>query len=52
VFTFLTDTPMVIAVIYLDAKAAKDPKGPQVTITRAAWPGVIGSAMPVSIPQR
>jgi hypothetical protein len=52
VFTFLTDTPLVIAVIYLDAKAAKDPKGPQVTITRASWTGVLGSAMPVSIPQK
>ncbi|HZZ88415.1 MAG TPA: hypothetical protein VFE13_08770 [Caulobacteraceae bacterium] len=52
VFRFLTDTPLTIAVIYLDAKAAKDPKGPQVTIARASWTGVLGSAMPVSVPQR
>jgi hypothetical protein len=51
VFTLLTDTPLAIAVIYLDAKAEKDPKGPQVTVTRAPWTGVLGGAMPVSIKQ-
>jgi len=50
VFTLLTDTPLAITAVYLDAKATKDPGGPVVTVTRAPWTGVLG-AIPVSVKQ-
>ena len=50
VFTFITDTPLAITVVYLDAKATKDPGGPRVTVTREPWIGVLNAA-PISVKQ-
>jgi len=50
VFTILTDAPLAITAVYLDAKATKDPGGPVVTVSRAPWTGVLGS-IPVSMKQ-
>jgi len=43
--TLLTDTPLTVKVIYADAAATKDPKGPAVTIRPLPWTGVL-SAQP------
>jgi hypothetical protein len=51
VFTVVTDAPLAITVIYLDAKASKDPAGPQVTVTREPWTGVL-NAQPISVKQQ
>ena len=50
VFTILTDAPLAITAVYLDAKATKDPSGPVLAVTRAPWTGVLG-AIPVSVKQ-
>jgi hypothetical protein len=51
VLTIVTDAPLTITVIYLDAKAVKDPAGPQVTVTREPWTGVL-NAEPISVKQQ
>ena len=51
VFTVVTDAPLAITVVYLDAKAAKEPAGPQVTVTREPWTGVL-NAQPISVKQQ
>jgi hypothetical protein len=50
VFTIVTDRPLALTVVYLDAKAAKDPAGPTITVTREPWAGVL-NALPVSVKQ-
>jgi hypothetical protein len=50
VFTIVTDAPLAITVVYLDTKAAKDPKGPLVSVTREPWTGVL-NALPISVKQ-
>ena len=50
VFTIVTDRPLALTVVYLDAKAVKDPTGPTVTVTREPWAGVL-NALPVSVKQ-
>lgn len=50
VFTIVTDRPLAVTVVYLDAKAVKDPGGPTVTVTREPWAGVL-NALPVSVKQ-
>jgi hypothetical protein len=49
-FTIVTDAPLTISAVYADAKAAKDPAGPLVTLTREPWSGALG-AIPVSVKQ-
>jgi hypothetical protein len=49
-FTIVTDAPLTINAVYLDAKAVKDPAGPAVAVTREPWSGVLG-AIPVSVKQ-
>ncbi|HEY2706785.1 MAG TPA: hypothetical protein VGI95_01920 [Caulobacteraceae bacterium] len=49
-FTILTDTPITITALYVDAKATKDPGGPQLTVSRQPWGGVI-SGNPISVTQ-
>jgi hypothetical protein len=51
VLTIVTDAPLAITVVYLDGKAAKDPAGPQVTVTREPWTGVL-NAQPISVKQQ
>jgi hypothetical protein len=41
--TLLTDTPVAVKVIYADAQATKDPKGPVVTIRPLPWTGVLAA---------
>ena len=41
----MTDTPLVVRVLYADQKATKDPKGPVVSIRPLPWNGVL-SAQP------
>jgi hypothetical protein len=48
--TILTDTPIAITALYADAKATKDPQGPQLTVLRQPWPGAFGGG-PVSVNQ-
>jgi hypothetical protein len=50
VFTIVTDQPLALTVVYLDAKATKDPAGPTITVTREPWAGVL-NALPVSVKQ-
>lgn len=50
VFTIVTDEPLVVAVIYIDAKATKDPAGPTLQIYPQPWTGAL-SALPVEIKQ-
>jgi hypothetical protein len=50
VFTIVTDAPLTVTAIYLDAKATKDPKGPELTLTREPWSGVL-DALPLSVKQ-
>jgi hypothetical protein len=50
VFTIVTDRPLALSVVYLDAKATKDPAGPTITVTREPWAGVL-NALPVSVKQ-
>jgi len=50
VFTIVTDAPLAITVVYLDAKATKDPAGPRVTVTPEPWTGVL-NALPISVKQ-
>jgi hypothetical protein len=50
VFTIVTDRPLALTVVYLDAKAVKDPAGPTITVTREPWAGVL-NALPVSVKQ-
>ena len=42
-FTFVTDAPVTVQVIYRDVKATKDPKGPQVSVRRQPWTGVLSA---------
>jgi hypothetical protein len=39
----LTDKPLVVRVIYQDTHAIKDPRGPQLSIRRQPWEGVLTS---------
>ena len=39
----LTDQPLVVRVIYQDVHATKDPKGPELSIRRQPWEGVLNS---------
>jgi hypothetical protein len=41
--TVLTDTPLNVRVVYADAQASKDPRGPVVTIRPLPWIGVLAS---------
>jgi hypothetical protein len=41
VVNVLTDQPLAVNVLYRDANAAKDPKGPVLTVTPIAWNGVV-----------
>jgi hypothetical protein len=41
--TILTDRPLEVRAIYIDAKAAKDPKGPTVAIRPLGWNGVLST---------
>jgi hypothetical protein len=50
VFTIVTDAPLTVTAIYLDAKAVKDPNGPELTLTREPWSGVL-DALPLSVKQ-
>ena len=50
VFTVVTDRPLALTVVYLDAKATKDPAGPTITVTREPWAGVL-NALPVTVKQ-
>ena len=49
-FTLLTDTPIAITAVYVDAKATKDPAGPTLTVIRQPWSGALAGA-PVSVSQ-
>ncbi|MGH6972379.1 MAG: hypothetical protein ACREEQ_12300, partial [Caulobacteraceae bacterium] len=49
-FTVVSDAPVTVTAVYLDAKATKDPKGPTLTVTPAPWGGVLG-ALPVKMRQ-
>lgn len=51
IFTFITDTPLLVAAVYADAKGTKDPKGPTLSVRRLPWVGVI-SANPQTVPQQ
>ena len=50
VFTIVTDEPMAVTVVYLDAKATKDPAGPTLQVYPQPWTGAL-SALPVAIKQ-
>ncbi len=41
--TLLTDAPLTVKVIYADAAATKDPKGPAVNIRPLPWTGVLST---------
>jgi hypothetical protein len=41
--TVLTDTPLGVRVVYADANAVRDPKGPAVTIVALPWSGVLAA---------
>jgi len=49
-FTILTDTPIAITAVYIDAKATKDSVGPQITVTRQPWSGAM-TGQPVAVNQ-
>jgi len=49
-FTIITDTPLPITAVYLDAKATKDPAGPKLEVSPQAWTGAL-SATAVTIKQ-
>jgi hypothetical protein len=49
-FTILTDTPLAITVVYVDAKATKEPAGPTLTVIRQPWSGALTGA-PVAVNQ-
>jgi hypothetical protein len=40
---FAADQPVMVKVIYADAQATKDPKGPAVTIRPLPWTGVLST---------
>jgi hypothetical protein len=42
-FTIVTDAPITVQVVYRDVKATKDPRGPQVTVRREPWSGVLSA---------
>ncbi len=50
VFTIVTDEPMSVTAVYLDAKATKDPAGPTLQLYPQPWTGAL-SALPVAIKQ-
>jgi hypothetical protein len=50
VFTIVTDDPMAVTAVYLDAKATKDPAGPTLQLYPQPWTGAL-SALPVAIKQ-
>ena len=50
VFTIITDTPLPITAVYLDAKATKDPAGPKLEVSPQAWTGAL-TATAVTIKQ-
>lgn len=50
VFTIVTDEPMAVTAVYLDAKATKDPAGPTLQLYPQPWTGAL-SALPVAIKQ-
>jgi hypothetical protein len=41
--SLLADTPVTVRVIYADAQAVKDPKGPTVTFKPLPWNGVLSA---------
>ncbi len=41
--SLLSDSPVVVRVVYADAKAVKDPKGPTLAIQPLPWNGVLFS---------
>ena len=50
VFAIVTDEPMAVTAVYLDAKATKDPAGPTLQLYPQPWTGAL-SALPVAIKQ-
>jgi hypothetical protein len=50
IFTIVTDDPMTISAVYLDAKATKDPAGPTLQLYPQPWTGGL-AALPVAIKQ-
>ncbi|HEX7758404.1 MAG TPA: hypothetical protein VF459_02800 [Caulobacteraceae bacterium] len=46
----LTDRPLVVRVLYQDVNATKDPNGPQLSIRRQPWEGVLNSR--IFVPQQ
>lgn len=47
VITVVTDKPVTLTVRYADFHAAKDPKGPLMTVERAGWDGVLDAQLSV-----
>ncbi len=39
----VADTPLVVTVVYGDANATKDPRGPSLAVHRLPWDGVVSS---------
>lgn len=50
VFVIVTDEPMTVTAVYLDAKATKDPAGPTLQLFPQPWTGAL-AALPVAIKQ-
>lgn len=50
IFAIVTDDPMTVTAVYLDAKATKDPAGPTLQLYPQPWTGAL-MALPVAIKQ-
>ena len=50
VFAIVTDEPLTVMAVYLDAKATKDPAGPTLQLYPQPWTGAL-MALPVAIKQ-
>ena len=50
IFAIVTDDPMTISAVYLDAKATKDPAGPTLQLYPQPWTGGL-AAVPVALKQ-
>jgi hypothetical protein len=50
VFALVTDAPVLVAVLYLDGKATKDPAGPTLALIPQQWTGALNS-LSVTFPQ-
>jgi hypothetical protein len=50
IFAIVTDDPMTLRAVYLDAKATKDPAGPTLQLYPQPWTGGL-MALPVAIKQ-